>query len=73
MIDINSFAVPSIIPYIEYLIDANAVIIPGLCGVLSDYTALEDKLLYLKSCIGGLNYTKLLINSSKSSKILLGV
>ena len=73
MIDINSFAVPSAIPYIKHLIDSNAVIIPGICGVLCDYTSLEDKLLYLKQCVGEYNYTKLLINSSKSSKILLGV
>ena len=73
MIDINSFAVPSVIPYIEYLINANAVIIPGFCGVIYDYTSLDDKLLFLKERIGEYNYTKLLINSSKSTKILLGV
>jgi hypothetical protein len=73
MIDINAFAMPSVIPYIEYLINSNAVIIPGFSGVISDYTALDDKLLYFKNCIGEYNYTKLLINSSKSNNILLGL
>ena len=73
MLDINSFAVSKVIPYISELIDANDVIIPGICGVLDDYTALEDKLEHSKSQIGQLNYTKLLINSSKSSKLMLGI
>ena len=72
MIDINSFASPKIIPYINALIDANAVIIPGFCGVIDDYTSLDAKLDHLKAAIGQFNYTKLLVNSSKSSKILLG-
>ncbi len=73
MIDLNAFAVPKVIPYINELIDANAVIIPGICGVLDDYTALNEKLSYFRGKIGIPNYTKLLINSSKSSKLLLGL
>lgn len=73
MLDLNSFAVPKVIPYINDLINANAVIVPGICGVLNDYTALDDKLSYFRGKIGRPNYTKLLVNSSKSSKLLLGL
>lgn len=73
VLDLNSFAVPSAIPHIEYLINSNAVIIPGLSGVISDYSSLEKKLAYFKNIIGEFNYTKLLVNSSKSTKILFGL
>ena len=73
MLDINSFACPGVIPYINDLVNANAVIIPGICGVLDDYTALDEKLFYLSKQIGRLNYTKLLVNSTKSTKLLLGI
>jgi hypothetical protein len=73
MIDINALTLPSVIPYVNYLIDSNAVIIPGFTGVIADYIALSDKLNFLKASIGQFNYTKLLVNSSISSKLLLGL
>ena len=71
MIDINAFAVPRLIPYLNTMIDSNAVIIPGISGVLDDYTALEEKLDYFKNAVGRPNYTKLIVNSSKAGKLLL--
>lgn len=46
MIDLNSFANPKAIPYIKRLVDANAIIIPGMSGVISDYANLSGKLNY---------------------------
>ena len=73
MIDLNAFANPNMIPYIEMMIDSNSIIIPGMSGVLEDYTNLYDKLEFFKSNIGQLNYTKLIVNSNKSTQIVFGL
>ena len=72
MIDLNSFANPQAIPYIKRLIDANAIIIPGMSGVIEDYAGLSDKLNYFKSIVGQPLYSKMIINSSKSTQIIFG-
>ena len=73
MIDLNSFANPKAIPYIKKLIEANAIIIPGMSGVIEDYTCLCDKLNYFKSIVGQPLYSKMIINSSKSTQIVFGL
>ena len=72
MVDINSFAVPKLIPRLEQMIDNNSVIVPGICGHVDDYTALDSKLDYFRSSIGQPNFVKFLVNSSKAHLILLG-
>lgn len=73
MIDLNSFANPKAIPYIKRLIDANAVIIPGISGVIEDYANLYGKLNYFRSIVGQPLYSKMIINSSKSTQIVFGL
>lgn len=73
MIDLNSFANPNAIPYIKRLIDANAVIIPGISGVIEDYANLSGKLNYFRSIVGQPLYSKMIINSSKSTQIVFGL
>ena len=73
MIDLNSFANPNAIPYIKRLIDANAVIIPGISGVIEDYANLPGKLNYFRSIVGQPLYSKMIINSSKSTQIVFGL
>ena len=73
MIDLNSFANPKAIPYIKRLIDANAVIIPGISGVIEDYANLSGKLNYFRSIVGQPLYSKMIINSSKSTQIVFGL
>ena len=73
MIDLNSFGNPNAIPFIKGLIDANAVIIPGMSGVIENYANLTGKLEYFRKQVGQPLFTKMLINSSKSSQIVFGL
>lgn len=70
MIDLNSFANINCIPYIKQIIDAKAVIIPGISGVISDYTHLEDKLNFFKDTVGKKYYSEMIqLSSSRSSTV----
>ena len=73
MIDVNSFANPNAIPYIKKLIEANTVIIPGMSGVMENYANLSSKIEYFKDCVGQPLFSKLLVNSSKSSQLVFGI
>ena len=73
MIDLNSFSNPNAIPYIKKLIDSNAVIVPGMSGVIENYANLFGKLEYFKNIIGQPLFSKMLINSSKSSQLVFGI
>lgn len=68
MIDLNSFTNVNCIPYIKQIIDAKAVIIPGISGIVDDYTKLEDKLYFFRDIVGQKYYSELIrLSSSKSS------
>ena len=70
MIDLNSFSNENCIPYIKQIIDAKAVIIPGMSGVVDDYTKLEDKLHFFKEAVGPKYYSELIrLSSSRSSTV----
>ncbi len=73
MIDVNSFANPNAIPYIKKLIEANTVIIPGMSGVMENYANLSSKIEYFKDRVGQPLFSKLLVNSSKSSQLVFGI
>ena len=73
MIDINSFSNPNAIPYIKKLIESNVVIIPGMSGVMENYANLSDKIEYFKKNVGQPLFSKMLVNSSKSSQLIFGV
>ncbi len=73
MIDINSFSNPNAIPYIKKLIKANTVIIPGISGVIENYANLSGKLEYFKEFVGQPLFSKMLVNSSKSSQLVFGI
>lgn len=70
MLDMNAMANPSMLGYLKNLIDANAIIIPGVSGVLDDYSGLFEKFSYLNENIGKNAYAKMIINSSRGSKAI---
>lgn len=70
MIDLNSFSNVNCIPYIKQIIDAKAIIIPGISGVISDYIQLEDKLKFFRDAVGQKYYSEMIqLSSSKSSTV----
>ena len=70
MIDLNSFTNVNCIPYIKQIIDAKAIIIPGISGMISDYTKLEEKLTFFKRAVGQKYYSELIqLSSSRSSAV----
>ncbi len=73
MVDLNAFTNPKMIPYIETMIDSNAIIIPGMSGVIDNYTSLTDKFNFFRDKVGQLKYTKMIVNSNKSTKIVFGL
>lgn len=73
MVDLNAFTNPKMIPYIEAMIDANAIIIPGMSGVVENYTSLSEKLNFFRENVGPLKYAKMVVNSNKSTKIVFGI
>ncbi len=70
MLDMNAMTNPAYIEYVKMLVDTNAVIIPGISGVLDDYSALYEKFLFLRESIEDNNYAKMIINSSRGSKMI---
>ncbi len=73
MIDLNAFANPNAIPYIKKLIKKDAVIIPGVSGNIGNYSGLGEKMDIFRSHIGQELYTRMLINSAKSTTQIFGI
>lgn len=73
IVDINSFSNPNAIPYIKKLIESNTVIVPGMSGVIENYANLSGKLEYFKNTVGQPLFSKMLVNSSKSSQLIFGL
>lgn len=70
MLDMNSMTNPSMLKYVKSLIDANAIIIPGISGVIEDYTCLYDKFLFLQQALGNDDYAKMIMNSSRGCRAI---
>ncbi|MBO5415731.1 MAG: hypothetical protein J6A83_03800 [Clostridia bacterium] len=70
MLDMNAMTNPSMMLYLKKLIDANAIIIPGISGVLDDYSGLFDKFSYLSEAIEKNDYAKMIVNSSRGAKAI---
>ena len=73
MIDINSFANPNAIPHITSIIEKGSPIVLGLSSPIEDYPSLDIKMNYFKSVVGQDAYTKLILNSNKSSQSVFGL
>ena len=73
MIDINSFSNPNAIPYISQIIDKGSPILLGLSSPIEDYPSLDIKMNYFKSTVGQDAYTRLLLNSNRSTQTVFGL
>jgi len=73
MIDLNSFANPNAIPYLKRLIKKDVVIIPGVSGNIGNYSGLCEKMDIFRDSVGQELYTRMILNSSKSTKAVFGL
>ena len=73
MIDVNSFSNPNAIPYIAQIIDKGSPIVLGLSSPIEDYPSLDVKMDYFKSIVGQDVYTKLILNSNRSTETVFGL